>query len=211
MHPEEIEKFCLKHGFRPTPEQAGKLAEYTDTLGKWNQKMNLVGAQNPRCILDDLIADSLYLYSFLNSLSLPKAPLSLDLGAGAGIPGIPLRIIWEPGTYYLIEIREKRVFFLRHVLRSLNLGDTHVLREKAQNLPGDLPGADIVISRAFQPLEKLLPLAENLIRPRGRVIIMANSEPQDTPPAWRTEAGLEYPAGHGFRYLSSLVPKSAPN
>jgi len=211
MHPEEIEKFCLKHGFWPTPEQAGKLAEYTGTLGKWNQKMNLVGAQTPRCILDDLIADSLYLYSFLNSLSLPKAPLSLDLGAGAGIPGIPLRIIWEPGTYYLIEIREKRVYFLRHILRSLNLEDTHVLRKKAQDLPGGLPGADTVISRAFQPLHKLLPLAQNIIRPQGRVIIMANSEPEEIPPAWRTADQLEYPAGENSRYLFSLVPKSAPS
>lgn len=210
MRPEDIEKFCHKHGFRPTPEQAGKLAEYTGILGKWNQKMNLVGAQTPRCILDDLISDSLYLYSFLHGLSLPKAPISLDLGAGAGIPGIPLRIIWETGTYYLIEIREKRVFFLRHVLRSLHLKDTHVLRKKAQDLPGD-PGADIIISRAFQPLQKLLPLAENLIRPRGRVIVMANSEPRENPPGWRTEDRLEYPAGKSLRYLFSLVPKSAPN
>ncbi|MFP4168731.1 MAG: 16S rRNA (guanine(527)-N(7))-methyltransferase RsmG [Desulfonatronovibrionaceae bacterium] len=206
MRLEEIKDFCIRQGFRPKKDQAGKLAEYMNMLHRWNRRMNLVGPKTPRDILEGLIADSLYLSSFFRELSLPEDPLSLDLGAGAGLPGIPLRTFWTPGTYYLIEIRQKRVFFLRHVLRTLELPRTHVLWKRVEDLdPGT---ADIVISRAFMPLQKLLPLAANLLGRKGRIVLMSGEDLDKAPSGWEIEAAVDYSAGGRTRYLFSLLPNS---
>ncbi len=212
MEPEKIRKFFQKKNFLLTEEQSKRLSAYIELLLKWNSKTNIVGVSAPQNILEDLIMDSLHLYNFLDKLDLPSDPLVLDLGAGAGLPGIPLRLFWDKGQYYLIEIREKRFFFLRQALRETGLHNTYVHREKAENLSANLRRADMIISRAFLPQEKLLPLAQELLNTQGRLIVMGKS-PKPTPNReWSEEARMEYHTESlQKRYLSSLVPNISPS
>ena len=76
------------------------LAEYLEMLCQWNKAMNLVGPHTWQDIFGRLAVDSFHLADFLNKLDLPEAPLCWDLGAGAGLPGIPLRMVWRRGAHH---------------------------------------------------------------------------------------------------------------
>ena len=78
--------------------------------------MNLVGARDWQTALLNLLADSFYLDQFMNGLDLPANPEIWDLGSGAGLPGIPLRIIRQDGIYRMVEAREKRALFIANAL-----------------------------------------------------------------------------------------------
>lgn len=91
-----------------------------------------------------------------------------DLGAGAGLPGIPLRMFWQLGHYYMIEVREKRSFFLNTALTTLGLQNTYVFRGKAEDFMTTKVKqniyADLILSRAFMPFAKMLPFVAPYLR-----------------------------------------------
>lgn len=181
---QNMQELCLKLGFSLTVPQLSALHEYLFLLQKWNQSMNLVGKSTWEEILAELVADSLHLAKYLNShphFAPPHAYFfqenskihcfeyceneqnfeAWDLGAGAGLPGIPLRILWNQGHYTLVEAREKRSLFLNTVCTKLGLDSTCVCRDRAENfMENELHEnrkAKLIVSRAFMPYEKMLP------------------------------------------------------
>ena len=204
---QKIQDFCIQNDFKLDMQQIDKIELYVKLLNTWNSKMNLIGFSSKEDIFAELVIDSMYLFNFLNKIDLPQSPLSLDLGAGAGIPGIPLRILWKEGNYYLVEIREKRIFFLRQALRSLKLENTFCIREKAERLSGKLSQADLIVSRAFLPLEKLLPLSKKLLGTYGKIIVMSSYSSLKLPAGWRKDNQQGYCSGtNKKRYLFLLSP-----
>ena len=161
--------------------QIQDLATYLHELMLWNRKTNLVGKRDWRLAYHDLIKDSLYLAACLQELDLPQKPLSLDLGAGAGIPGIPLRILWGKGRYLLVEPRQKRALFLHHILRHIPLAQSEVHCCQAQDLCE--PPADLVLSRALCPWPEFLSLASPLLAPSGLILTFSKH-------SWEQEDGL---------------------
>jgi len=201
------------------PEQAELLAGYLNQLVKWNRKMNLVGPSDWKTIFDTLVVDSLFLADFMAGLKLPDKPLCLDLGAGAGLPGIPLRTLWQKGDYWLVEIREKRAMFMRSVLGRLKLPRTNVFHGKAEDALGRLAesgcdsSADIILSRAFMPWPRLLdfirPMLRNEDSHTGVAIILANAPPpagSELPDGWILDNPASYPAAGKKRFFWSLKP-----
>jgi 16S rRNA (guanine527-N7)-methyltransferase len=197
-------------------DQAGALADYLGLLVKWNRVMNLVGPSDWRRILEELVADSWHLADYLARTLQEPEPRSLDLGAGAGLPGIPLRLFWESGRYLLVEPRQKRAAFLGACLGNLGrvrgLGRTGVFRGRAQDLglhaePGasHLP-CDLAVARAFLPWTGVLEVAGPLLAPGGRVVIPASRpEPGRRPPrGWRLLDVGEYPGARGRAYFWSF-------
>lgn len=155
--------------------------------------MNLVGARDWREALSNLVGDSIHLADFLARLPLPADPLCWDLGSGAGLPGIPLRMIWQSGDYWLVEAREKRALFLAQTLQALGLPRTHVHRGRAEAFfAGQERGADCVISRAFMPPRPLLDLLAPRLAPGGLVILLLNAADDELPPAWEPAAEQSY-------------------
>ncbi|MCH5276279.1 MAG: class I SAM-dependent methyltransferase [Desulfovibrionaceae bacterium] len=189
---------------------------------RWNGAMNLVGTHSWAETLDRLVFDSFELARFLSADILPEAgasaqgthtasPCLWDLGAGAGLPGIPLRIVWPRGEYWLVEAREKRAIFLSTVLTRIALPGTHVFRGRAEAF---MPGrqADCVISRAFMPWPKLLRLVRPYLAPGGYVILLTKEdiEPgtRNAPgPAtgWRIRASARYRVGADMRRFYALT------
>ncbi len=195
-------------GFKAAVDQARVLAYYTTLLVKWNKSMNLVGPQGWEEVFHSLIIDSLHLGDFLVSLDLPKEPVTLDLGAGAGLPGIPLRAIWQKGDYYLVESRQKRSIFMRTALRMMKLPRTHVFQGRAEKIPQDVLPADIILSKAFMPWKELLEFVKPMLGPAGRIVILSNDP---APSAQELEAlghvlekSIEYKAGDKIHYFWSL-------
>ena len=218
--PGEVSGEAKRAGFKLAPEQAVALAQYITLLLKWNRAMNLVGRADWPGVFRDLAADSLHLAEFLKGLAMPPQPLTLDLGAGAGLPGIPLRVLWPEGDYVLVEVREKRAIFLAQTVAAMKLARTFVQHGRAEVALAGLAGlglsqprerADLVLSRAFMPWPKLLPLAAELLAPGGRLVVLANEPPPvalgaELGAGLILEAAQEYPADGRSRYFWSLAP-----
>lgn len=206
---QDIQEEARGLGLELAPEQAGKLAAYLELLEKWNRLTNLVGPREWRAMFATLVVDSIHLAGFLEGLALPEAPRCLDLGAGAGLPGIPLRVLWERGEYHLVEVREKRITFLRLALGTLKLPGTFVFGGRAEDAAKKLGPADLVLSRAFMPWAELLPMVRPMLAPGGRVAILANEPAPELPEAWRLEAEREYDVAGKPRYFWSVLPASS--
>ncbi|CCO23120.1 16S rRNA (guanine(527)-N(7))-methyltransferase RsmG [Maridesulfovibrio hydrothermalis] len=202
----------LDEGFRSLADQARILAYYMTLLSKWNKSMNLVGPRKWTEVFHSLIIDSLHLADFLNALDLPKAPVTLDLGAGAGLPGIPLRTVWQQGDYYLVESRQKRSIFMRTALRMMQLPRTEVIQGRAEKIPQEILPADLILSKAFMPWKELLPFVQPMLAKKGRIIILSNNcapdESEVLPLGYNLEISREYKAGDKKHYFWSLLPAS---
>ena len=128
--------------------------------------MNLVGSTDPAAIsrhLEDALA------------AVPRIPQSIsvvDLGSGAGFPGIPIAIARRDIRMSLVEIREKRVAFLRHVVRTLEL-DVDVRRESFESTPAS--GADLVLLRAVATPLRSLAIARPWVAATGEIWIWAGA------------------------------------
>jgi len=194
-------------------KQAKLLARYLDQLIKWNKKMNLVGPSSWQKIFDTLVVDSLFLADFLNGLKLNADPLTLDLGAGAGLPGIPLRTLWQDGSYWLVEIREKRSLFMGSVLGKLKLPDTNVFHGKAEDAierlaeSGNHATADLILSKAFMPWPKLLDFVRPMLNETGTLVILSNDPPPDEselPSEWQLGDVASYSVAKKDHFFWSL-------
>ena len=214
MKKAELEQICAGQGFTLSDGALDDLAAYLELLGKWNKVMNLVGPYDLPEILRELILDSFHLARFLERLALPPTPESWDFGAGAGLPGLPLRLVWGAGNYTLVEAREKRALFLQSALAACHPPRTSVYRGRAEDFMAERrkqgkPG-DLLISRAFMPWERLLPFARPGLAAGARVVCLALMPASDpaTPQnsaageGWQLEAEQAYasPAGKR-RYL----------
>ena len=195
-----------------------RLGRYLDLLCAWNGAINLTGGRDRADILARLIPDSFHLAAFLRGAPLmttalgAEAPRVWDLGAGAGLPGIPLRMVWERGDYTLVEVREKRALFLANALAHLGLARTRVFRGPAERLfatepPGESAGADGIVSRAFLPWPKLLDFCRPALRPGGVVIIFASGPCGDLPAPWRLVSEADYTAAGSRRWLWAVTPQ----
>ncbi len=127
------------------------------------------------------IVRGLFLDSLLFLALLPARPLKVvDIGAGGGIPGLPIRLADSGVELTLVESRRKRVSFLRAACRELRLADVTVREARAEELireEPDFSGAfDVVVTRAVGPVVDLLPVAFGYLRPGG--LFIASGPPQ---------------------------------
>lgn len=191
---------------RLSPEAETLLAKYSSLLLKWNKRMNLSGARSQE-ELEDLFEDSFALADFLKTIfPSPSADFSAwDLGAGAGLPGIPLRAVWMEGNYWLVESRQKRALFLENALAALNLPRTRVFNGRAEKFFTAINRkADCIISRAFMPQDKLLCFCAPHLAPSGVIIIMSGEDGPAIPKNWLLLSQAFYPTARGRRWLRAL-------
>lgn len=190
-----------------------RLGCYLDMLCAWNKAINLTGPRERTEILERLIPDSFRLGALLRGAPLAEAtgrtgragPEIWDLGAGAGLPGIPLRMLWQEGDYTLVEAREKRALFLANALAALDLARTKVFRGPAERLFAARPeGADLILSRAFLPWPRLLGFCEPMLRPGGALVIFAACACGKLPTPWRLLAETSYVVAGNRRWLWAL-------
>lgn len=181
------------------------LAVYLSMLMRWNARMNLVGARTWQDATEDLLADCLRLADFLKTLPLTDSPLCWDPGAGAGLPGIPLRCVWQDGSYHMVDVRSKRTLFLAQVLGTIDLPRTYVHNADIERFMQGKK-ADLVVSRAFLPWEKVLALVADHLTGQGLVVFMSRMVPgenalQALARPFTLVADTSYPSPGGTRTL----------
>jgi 16S rRNA (guanine(527)-N(7))-methyltransferase RsmG len=136
-------------GFNPTPVQIEKLMTYLQLLEKWNKVQDLTAVKNREDMVSRHVLDSLSIGPYLQGVNIA------DVGSGAGLPGIPLSIMYPERHFSLIESMEKRVLFLAHVISELSLSYTQVIHQRV-NLFKPVQFFDTVVSRAFASLSDML-------------------------------------------------------
>jgi len=185
-------------------EQARLLSIYLGLLVKWNARMNLVGPSTWPEILDTLIQDSWHLSDLLQTLE-PQPGQTLDLGAGAGLPGIPLRVFWQQGDYYLVEPRQKRALFMEQAVAHMKLPRTKVICARMEALPAARRKSVLSVSRAFMPWKKLLAEVLGYLAPQGRVLVMSNETSAETVDGYTLEQVRDYTVAGKKRYFRLFV------
>jgi 16S rRNA (guanine527-N7)-methyltransferase len=163
--------------FLPTAEIDDGLLVSVEThlelLIRWNQRMNLTAVRSPQEMVTRHFGESLFAARELCSRDRQSL---IDVGSGAGFPGLPIKY-WAPQLQVtLIESHGKKATFLREVGRALHLTDFTVLNVRAES---SSLSASLVTLRAVERFDQALPSAARLVAPNGKLAILIG-EPQLT-------------------------------
>ena len=154
----------------PCKQIESQLNSYLDLLVKWNRKINLTSEKTPLEILHRHIFDSLQYARFVS----PNDRV-IDIGSGAGFPGIPLKILYPHLNLMLVESQRKRCSFLEAVVSNLGLKDTRVINERAEKI-SPAPRVDVVILRAVSNIKSCLDLAVRFLEKGSKVVLKKGPE-----------------------------------
>jgi len=157
-------------------KQIELVSAYLDLLLNWNSKMNLTAVREPEEIVTRHFGESFFAARQL--LSNPdSATTAIDIGSGAGFPGIPMKIWSQTLNLTLIEANQKKAVFLREVVRTLGLTKVSVLAQRAEDVQAR---ADLVLLRAVERFENTLPVARPLLQVGGRIVLLIGSAQVET-------------------------------
>lgn len=151
---------------------------YAGLLKEWNEKINLTAITQPEEVAVKHFLDSL---SPLRYIELPKNASVIDVGTGAGFPGIPLLIVRPDIKLTLLDSLNKRLVFLNEVLRVLGLTaeTVHARAEEAGINQNYRENYDIAVSRAVAPLNVLCEYCLPLVKPGGKFLSMKGPQAQE--------------------------------
>jgi 16S rRNA (guanine527-N7)-methyltransferase len=154
-----------------TARQLGYISTYIDVLSKWNARMNLTAIRDPEEMVRRHFGESLF--AARNLVSPDSTITAADVGSGAGFPGIPLKIFAPELRVTLIEAHGRKATFLREVIRTLKLIDIDAFRDRAEKWGQT---ADLVVLRAVEKFETVLPIAASLVAPGGRLGLLIGQD-----------------------------------
>ncbi len=150
------------------------LLRYTQELYKWNKAYNLTAIRNPEAMLKLHILDSL---SVVKNLAKLEPKHIIDVGTGAGLPGIILAIMWAEVKVDLLDTNGKKTRFLNQCKHNLGLTNVLVLNKRVEQHQPD-QAYDIVTSRAFASISDMLAGCEQLVGEEGVFAAMKGQYPQ---------------------------------
>jgi len=156
----------------PSDDQIARIREYTLLLLKWNRSVGLTSITDPAEIVGRHFGESMYA-----STLLPVENCRLvDIGTGAGFPGLALKIASPSIKVILIESNKKKCAFLSETVRSLGFKDVEIRPERFENIRPETVSANFITSRAVGEFKQLLRWSTNALAPRGHLMIWVGSE-----------------------------------
>lgn len=158
-------------GVRLLPAQTDAFQRYLELLLSWNKKMNLTAITTPREVCIKHFEDSL---TVLSAVDLPKNAKVLDVGSGAGFPGLPLKIARNDLQLTILDSQQKRLTFLEEVLKKIRL-KAELIHGRAEEMGHDKDlrvGFDLVTARAVAPLNILCEYCMPFVQRRGFFVAM---------------------------------------
>ena len=164
-----------KIGITLTQEQIEIFFSYLELLIKWNQKINLTSLESPREIIINHFLDALTCVKIINlyyNHNIDQIKL-IDVGTGAGLPGIPIKIALPSIKLFLLDSRKKKVIFLKNLVEQLDLEKVEIYEDRAEVLgkcQEYREKYDIAISRAVAALNTLSEYCLPLVKVGGLFI-----------------------------------------
>ena len=169
---QQLERGAAALGLSLTSAMVRKLLRFVALLEKWNRVYNLTAIRDHNEIVSVHLLDSLVATSYL------EGDRGIDVGTGAGFPGIPLAIATPSRVVTLLDSNQKKAAFLRQATAELELPNTKVVCERVEQWK-PARGYDWVISRAFAQLGKFIEVAGHLVGPQGRLVAMKGAYPRE--------------------------------
>ena len=155
-------------GHRLSQQQLAQIQTYTELLQKWNAHINLTAVRDTEEIVTRHFGESLFAARQLLSVS-ETNQTAIDVGSGAGFPGLPLKIWNSDLALTLIEAHGKKAVFLREVVRALAFSKVTVFAGRAEDISEK---SSLVTLRAVERFERILPIAAKLVAPAGRLALL---------------------------------------
>ena len=177
----EFDSGCLTLGIKPNSLQLEQFEIYFSELQLWNSRTNLTSITDREGIFIRHFLDSLTLLPVLCGLPLDDGLNLVDIGSGAGFPGLALKIMRNDIKLTLLEATGKKVRFLEHMVQTLGLDGVEVIHGRAEELAHQTRHRQsyrVVTARAVAALPALAELALPLCRPGGIFMAMKKGEMQ---------------------------------
>jgi 16S rRNA (guanine527-N7)-methyltransferase len=188
--------------------EAETLARFLALLEKWNRAFNLTAVREQSEMVARHILDSLSALPFIHGVSV------LDVGTGAGLPGVPLAVMQPQRQFLLLDSGGKKVRFVRHAIGELNLKNVDVVQSRVENYASADP-FDTVICRAFSSLREFVERCGALVARGGRLVAMKgrmeNSDADRLPSPWQVTSTTQVavPGLIGERHIIVIERESA--
>jgi len=202
----------LRLGVPLSPHTVARLVLYLQELARWNAKVNLTGHATKADIINKDFLDSLAAFTLIKpaaGLIRPGPGLRvLDVGTGAGFPGLVLKLQDPDLAMTLLEPSQKKAAFLHHIIGLLGVSGATVLIARIEDLkPGQTGPFDLITSRAIRP-ELILAEAPRLLAPGGQVLLFRASPMSDVPSGYRLvrETSFTLPFTNDPRTVTLLSP-----
>lgn len=164
-------------GYNLQEEQLEQFFTYKELLIEWNKKMNLTAIEQEEDIITKHFIDSLSIASYI-----PDTTKIIDIGTGAGFPGIPLKILKKDLSITLLDSLNKRITFLEEVIRNLSIENIQAVHARAEELAHKeeyREQYDIAVSRAVAPMHTLLEYMLPYVKIGGKCICMKGPNLQE--------------------------------
>lgn len=181
-------------------EQQSKLLQYLQLLQKWNKAYNLTAITD----FDKMIS-----YHLLDSLSVAPHVAGnniVDVGSGAGLPGIPLAIFYPEKQFTLIDSIGKKTRFISQAVRELKLMNVQVANCRAEEYPSK-HSFDTMIARAVGSVEMLVDIASVLLEPGGNILLMKSNASEEQINRQHQIISLQVPGVESARSLIVMQQK----
>ncbi len=163
-----LKKGASEFGIMLSKKQLSLFDVFVEGLWSWNRQMNLTGISDKRQMIIKLLLDPLVALPHLSS-----SGTVLDIGSGAGIPGLPLKIGRPEFEVHLLESKAKKISFLKGMIRKLGLKGIEACKGRAEqrdDLPTLFHSYDIVTVRALAPLKKTINICSSYLEPGGLLV-----------------------------------------
>ncbi|RSK52131.1 16S rRNA (guanine(527)-N(7))-methyltransferase RsmG [Bacillus canaveralius] len=179
MNTDQFQKMLAEKGVNLSQDQLDQYEKYYQVLVEWNEKMNLTAITDKQ---------EVYLKHFFDSISASfymdfNEPLKIcDVGAGAGFPSIPIKIVFPHLNVTIVDSLNKRITFLEHLAEMLNLADVRFIHDRAETFGQNSKhreAYDIVMARAVARLSVLSELCLPLVKVGGTFIAMKAASAND--------------------------------
>ncbi len=181
-----------------------KLLNFLELLEKWNQAYNLTAVRDPEQMVPRHLLDSLTVLPYL------QGPRVLDIGTGAGLPGIPLALARPDLEFTLLDSNAKKTRFATQAMHELGLKNVAIVQERVEKFHPETK-FDTLIARAFASIPDMLAASRHLCAPHGRFLVMKGVFPQEELAAvtdgYQAEVkALHIPGLDAARHLVILAP-----
>jgi len=155
---------------KSSSESLEKLATLLQELEKWNKKYNLTAIRNIQDMVGAHIMDSLSARPFIHGNSI------IDVGTGAGFPGLPLAIVDSRLDFMLIDSNRKKIGFIMHIINFLELKNVTIEKIRAEDF-FPAKGFDTVIARALSNVPNLISLTKHMLKDQGIIVALKGKQP----------------------------------
>ena len=184
-----------------------KLIDFVQLLVKWNRAYNLTAIRQPEQMVTRHLLDSLVIGPYI------QGPRILDVGTGAGLPGIPLALAYPDLHFTLLDSNGKKIRFVTQAVAELGLANVDVVQSRIEAFQ-PTSRFDTITARAYASIEELISQTTRLLAEEGQYLVMKGvypvAEVEGMPPGYQVEAvhQLQVPKLDAERHL--LVIRAKP-